>query len=180
VSEFETALDMVLRFEGGDTDDPRDAGGFTRFGISIRFAGSIYLDLDGDGKTTKEDMKALTRKKAAAIYREHFWDRVIGERLPPAVAMAVFDFAVNCGVPSASRRLQRAIGAKADGRIGEKTIAAAWKIDPMASVADLTARRCKKYAETKQVKIYGLGWMRRAASVHQNANALHLYRYQVQ
>lgn len=58
MSDFERALAFCLKWEGGDkiTDDPRDPGGLTKFGISQR----AYPN---------EDIRKLTRGRAAFLYR---------------------------------------------------------------------------------------------------------------
>lgn len=112
---FERALEFTLQFEGGYVNDPADRGGETNFGISKRAHPTV-------------DIKNLTREGASTIYFVHYWRKIGGESLAPATATAVFDFAVNSGVPRASRALQRAIGTRADGDVGPNTLQAAQTI----------------------------------------------------
>ena len=65
---FVRAIDRVLVHEGGDADDPRDAGGRTRWGISQR----TYPTLD---------IRRLTRADAIALYRRDFWTPLQGDAL---------------------------------------------------------------------------------------------------
>lgn len=169
---FERALAIVLRLEGVLSDDPDDPGGLTKHGVSIRFAGSIGLDLDGDGDTDAADMRALTRAAAAELYRDHFWNRLNCDALPYGLALALFDAGVNQGPRPAARLLQRAAGAVADGFIGPITIAAVTRATGRhALLDDFLARRAKRYAATANFGRYGRGWMRRLFVIHRSADA---------
>lgn len=172
MTSFERAFDIVLHHEGGLSDDPRDPGGITKFGISIRFAGSVNLDIDGDGRTTGEDIRALTRARAAQLYREHFWLALACDKIDHfGLALMVFDGGVNQGVGTIARRLQRSVGAVDDGKIGPMTLAtiARHANDYPSIINDLAARRGKRYAETRNFDRYGLGWMRRLMKIHATA-----------
>jgi len=160
---FDSALSIVLAHEGGLADDPADPGGITNFGISIRFAGSVNLDIDGDGKTTGEDIKALTLADASGLYHEHFWRPLRCAEMPPGVALMVFDGGVNQGRTAMAKRLQRAVGATDDGVIGPKTLAALDRHhnDYAGLINEVAARRGRRYAQTRNFDRYGLGWMRR-------------------
>ena len=68
---FETAIAFVLNEEGGYSNDPRDPGGETNFGISKRAHPQV-------------DIKNLTLEEAESIYRyEHTaWDLPSTLRVP--------------------------------------------------------------------------------------------------
>jgi lysozyme family protein len=80
MAEFKKSIVYTLKYEGFDifTDIPEDAGGATKFGISINFAKGTndldLFDLDNDGQITKEDIKLLDSEKALEVYKEYFWD----------------------------------------------------------------------------------------------------------
>jgi lysozyme family protein len=153
---FETAIEFVLSYEGGYSNDPADPGGETRWGISKR----AYPDLN---------IKTLTREAAIALYRRDYWERCRCDALPPAIAFLLFDSAVNQGAGKAIRIMQQALGVAADGVIGSATINAASKAKENVAVAEFVARRCAAYAMTPNVQRFGLGWMRRAIAAHQSA-----------
>ena len=88
MTNFERALEFVLRWEGGYSNDPRDPGGETNFGISKR----AY---------PRENIHDMTRKRAAELYKRDYWEPAGCEALPYPAALAVFDTAVNCGTVSA-------------------------------------------------------------------------------
>lgn len=151
MTPFDRAIEFVLRFEGGHSDDPRDPGGETKFGISQR----AYPALDID---------ALTRDEAIAIYRKDYWNACKCGQLPPPLALATFDAAVNQGVSAATRMLQEALGVKVDGIIGPVTIAAAGHANIKEILPKLFAARCQRYAINPNVETFGKGWFRRAAA----------------
>lgn len=145
---FERAFGHVIGIEGGYVHDPADPGGETKFGISARaYSG--------------RDIGNLTLSAARGIYRRDYWDRCQCDGLPPALAVAVFDAAVNQGVRPAARMLQRALGIGDDGIIGPVTLRAAHAADPAAILADFMARRAVRYAGTAGFERFGRGWNRR-------------------
>ncbi|MFC0282394.1 glycosyl hydrolase 108 family protein [Camelimonas abortus] len=76
-----------------------------------------------------------------AIYRQQYWEKIRGDDLPPGVDYVVFDGAVNSGVAQSAKWLQRALGVRVDGIIGNATIAACWDVkDHDALIADTFAR----------------------------------------
>ena len=171
---FEHSLSIVLAHEGGLADDPRDPGGITSLGISIRFAGSVNLDIDGDGRTTGADIRALTREQAAELYFDHFWQPLRCAEIAPGIALTVFDGGVNQGRRTVARRLQRAVRAIDDGIIGRNTLRAVRSWDGRYGdlIDEVAARRARRYAQTRNFDRYGLGWMRRLMDVHGKALSL--------
>lgn len=87
--EFERLIAFVLKHEGGYSNDPRDAGGETKFGISKR----AYPGLD---------IKNLTEDEAKEIYKRDYWDKAGCNALKWPLCFVVFDTAVNCGVGRAT------------------------------------------------------------------------------
>lgn len=155
-SAFERAIDLVLRLEtggdagGGYSNDPRDAGGETRWGISKR-------------AFPEEDILLLTRERAVDLYRKHYWAPLRPEELPEPVAIVLFDIAVNQGLPTAVRLLQRACGVTQDGVMGGNTLGAANRLKDI--VPRLCAERAIRYASAAAFDTYARGWLRRAFTV---------------
>jgi lysozyme family protein len=150
---FDAALAFVLEHEGGDkiTDDPRDPGGLTRYGICQR----SYPGLD---------IRNLTRADAAAIYARDYWQASRCDKLPPTIAFMHFDCSVNQGVGAAAKLLQEALGVIPDGKIGPNTIAAALMAKPIPILIEYAARRGKRYADNPNFDRFGLGWLRRLSA----------------
>lgn len=154
-AQFEYAVNVVLEHEGGYVNDPKDPGGATQWGISLRFLkqlGHEVGDLDGDGDIDVDDIRSMTREQAVAIYRERFWDKYrYGEIDDLALATKVFDLAVNMGSNRAHRLLQRALHAVGqrdvvvDGILGSKTRKAANAACPGALLAALRSEAAGYY-----------------------------------
>lgn len=81
------------RPDGGYTNDPRDPGGETKFGISKRAHPTV-------------DIKNLTLEQATEIYRKEYWTPAGCDSIPFPNCVAVFDTAVNCGVGRATKWLK--------------------------------------------------------------------------
>lgn len=155
-SAFDRALALVLEAEGGYSNDPRDPGGETNFGISKR----AYPRLD---------IKALTIDQAREIYLRDYWLKAKCERLPDPVAIALFDSAVNQGVDAATKLLQRAVGVPEDGVLGNLTIAAVNALGADDLFCKLMAERALAYWKLPNMRVYGRGWMRRLFHVARSA-----------
>ena len=129
---FERALLLVLKHEGGFVNHPKDPGGATNLGVTIGTAKRLGIDVDGDGDTDILDIKKLKPSDAAKVYRAEYWNKIKGDHLPSGVDYAVFDFAVNSGPGRAAEYLQAIAGVAQDGAIGPQTVAAVTKLDPEA------------------------------------------------
>jgi len=80
---FEPAVEITLRNEGSAfVDDPSDAGGLSRYGISQR-------------SYPAENIRELTEDRAKFLYKRDFWkyDDVLDQPL----ANKIFDMTVNMG-----------------------------------------------------------------------------------
>ena len=117
---FEAAFKDLMKVEGGFVDNRHDAGGATKFGISLRFLlaeGRVDLDRDGradfdldmDGDIDAQDIRRLTPDHARALYWRCFWLRIGAEQFARPLGEALFDQAVNGGIVSAGKLLQRAV-----------------------------------------------------------------------
>lgn len=145
------AIEEVLKNEGGYSNNPEDAGGETKYGISK----AAFPDLD---------IKNLTLDQAKDIYLKFYWhyDALISQR----VANKLFDLTVNIGQTHAVRLLQLALGAiqagpiVADGKWGAQTMEAANAADENRIMDELKARACVYYADLNQPNFL-LGWVRR-------------------
>lgn len=125
----ELSREIIAR-EGGYVNDPADPGGATKYGVTIGTMRALGLDLNGDGRVTEADVKALTPDLAAEIFeRDYFVKPKIG-LLPDALHATVFDMYVNAGA-NAVKILQRLLNdllgldLTDDGRIGPLTAKAA-------------------------------------------------------
>ena len=149
-SFFSRCLAHILAEEGGYVFDPKDPGGETKYGISKRAHPSV-------------DIKALTPDQAGAIYKANYWNPISGDALPAGVALIVFDMAVNQGARRAAITLQTAVGAKADGAIGPKTIEAVKSRSPVALIQKIAEMRTELYLgmDNATEERFEKGWIKR-------------------
>lgn len=162
-----TAIDAVLKHEGGYVDDVRDPGGATNRGVTLK-----VLEEWREKPVSKADVKALTEDEARAIYSHRYWMPIRGDELHPAVAFVVMDAAVNSGVSRSARWLQQAVGVVADGNIGPRTVAAANAADPAHVIDTCCATRLAFLKALKTWPTFGRGWERRVREVQAAAEKL--------
>lgn len=142
---WETAFEVTIGFEGGYVYNPHDKGGETKYGISKK----SYPFLD---------IKNLTKEQAKEIYKRDYWDRCKCDFIPDALAIALFDFAVNSGVNRAVRYLQRSVGVTVDGVIGNQTIGACNRVITRIALEKFIEYRMKYLLSLKDWKYFGNGW----------------------
>lgn len=150
--EFNDAVLVVLKMEGGYAHNINDPGGETNFGISKR----AYPQLD---------IKALTPEAASVIYRRDYWDRLSLRDLPAMLRLPVFDAAVNQGPGFAVGTLQAIVGVQVDGKMGPKTLSAVSTCEPRAILSKYMWRRLERYAANPKWPHFGAGWAARLLEV---------------
>lgn len=154
-ANFDRAVQLILVKEGLLSDDPNDAGGLTKHGISRK----AYPALD---------IANLTVEQAIEIYRQDYWAKIRGDELAWVFALPLFDCAVNQGVGTAVKLFQKALKVGADGVFGPSTLRAAAQAaagDPSEVLVDLMARRIAAYTQVPSWPTHGRGWTRRCFSI---------------
>lgn len=147
---FSTVFDRLIGSEGGYSNNPADPGGETNWGISKRSYPTV-------------DIRGLTREGAKAIYLRDFWQRLDAARLYDGVAFQLFDFAVNSGIETAVRYLQRAVGVADDGHWGPISAAAAAALSESDTILRLNAERLDFMTRLANWPNASRGWARRIA-----------------
>lgn len=162
-SGFETALALVLRHEGGWTDDPFDPGGATNKGITIgEFARETGREVTaatvGD---LKAELKRIPDTLVRRIYLERYWRPARCNELPPAIALFHFDTAVNMGLRAAAKLLQSALSVTVDGEVGPITLASATAQSPAIVLPRYADLRRARYRSLSHFWRFGRGWLAR-------------------
>ena len=172
-SNFDQCLEWLLAHEGGFVNDPRDSGGITNKGITARVYGDWLSEtMDVDAPINEDTMRQIPDSHVEQIYRELYWNRVQGDRLPAGLDWAVFDWAVNSGPGRSARAIQKIIQVKPDGSIGPKTLAAIAEHDAAVLIDDLYHRRQAFYERLKTFEHFGAGWTRRNDETREQAHSL--------
>jgi lysozyme family protein len=179
MSDFDRIIQFTIWWEtggdknGGYTNDPRDPGGETRWGISKL-------------GHPEEDIKNLTQARAAQIYLETYWASTGNQesgcdQLPWPLNAAHFDCVVNVGNRKiakdgtvvmhrrANQILQRALMVDDDGYLGPMTIKAAQEMQPELAAKRALAERDLYYdSRGPWADIYRNGWKNRTAALKKN------------
>lgn len=181
MADFDPAWKITKLNEGDLSDDPADAGGITKGGISLRFLKTLgdtdsdgYLDgdINQDGLVDRADVLGLTDPYIRQLAYRNFWVKMQCDELTDQnVAAKMFDYALNMGPGTSALILQRACRAAQhpvleDGLIGPKTLAAANASRPDAL---LVAMRCEGAAIYRMIvarrpdqQAFIRGWLHRA------------------
>lgn len=146
-------IDEIIEREGNATNDPKDRGGRTQFGISERSNPEAWKD----GKVTYEEARRIYEKKYLKPFKgleDH------------AAYSQLVDFGVTSGPKLVVSKIQEIAGASVDGIIGPKTIAEVLSIDQIwlnnqvvAERLRMIGRICSK--DLSQVRFLN-GWVNRA------------------
>jgi lysozyme family protein len=161
---FAQAFAVVVGHEGGFSAERADPGNWTGGAVG---RGDLHGTKFGISAAAypEEDIAALTLEAAAAIYQRDYWEPVGGDRLPPPLALLVFDAAVNNGVARAASWLQMAVGASVDGCIGPATLAAVDAVlhsrGGAAVCAEFQTQRLLFMDGLPTWRVFGVGWARR-------------------
>lgn len=149
---YAAAARKLLVIEGGFVDDPKDRGGATKYGISLRFLaaegafdedgdGKADFDLDLDGDIDGQDIRLLTRGDAVYLFHRCFWMPLQADTFPAPIGEMMFDQAVNGGAVAARKLLQRAINNSLLLIPASKKGVALLKVDGVVGVATRSCLR---------------------------------------
>ena len=94
---FDSAIERVLKHEGGFAENDGNTGAPVNFGINQKANPDI-------------DVRNLTREQAIQIYRTRYWNAINGDTLPPELQGTALDAAVNQGPANARKWLAESGG----------------------------------------------------------------------
>lgn len=160
---YDDAFDITMSWEGGGRlhRTPGDRGGWTKWGISQRSYPHLHIP-------------DMTEEMAKDIYKSQYWRPSGAAFAPEELQWDLFDFAVNAGVQTSVRALQKSINLcreargrgdflHEDGIMGPKTRYAMDDEVPDRLKRVFRAYRTDHYmglAETGSAKFIH-GWLRR-------------------
>jgi lysozyme family protein len=164
-SNFDACLTLVLGAEGGFSNDARDKGGATNFGITIDTLTEWRRSRTPGAAVTIEDVRALKLEEAKEIYRSRYWNVTRCEDMPAGVDLLMFDMGVNAGPGRAARILQEILGVEQDGSVGPVTLNGLNTCPVDKVIRDFSARRLDFYRSLDDFKVFGAGWTNRTNSM---------------
>jgi lysozyme family protein len=155
---FQDAVKIVLDLEGGGqlVSHPKDPGGLTKYGISLR----------ANPELGAEGIRSLTEAEAIEIYRKKYWSPLRLSRMSPRLTLSLFDSAVLHGPKTAGEILQQALNRLGsdlvvDGVIGEATVKAAKSYSPSRVLTAFTRERLYFCRDLEHYNVFGFGWDQR-------------------
>jgi len=165
LANFARALALVLRFEGGWTNNPKDPGGATMEGVTQRVYSAF---LRGKGRPIGS-VRYIRNADLLEIYRRQYADAVHFDELPAGVDLVTLDYGVNSGPGKAIPALQAAAGVKADGHFGMVSLAAV-RARPAADIINkICDGRLSFMHRLKTWQFFGKGWASRVYQVRMMA-----------
>ncbi|MBW7970960.1 glycosyl hydrolase 108 family protein [Bradyrhizobium sp. BR 10289] len=144
-SNREASISKTLTYEGGYTNDPRDPGGATNWGITIYDARKYWKH-----DASPADVKAMPKSVAIEIYRQKYWAKMGCDDRATGPDFVDFDYGVNSGT-------QRVFNLR-------KTLDPQ-KLSPVDYVKKACAARSSFLHSLKTWSVFGKGWGRRVADV---------------
>jgi len=176
MANFDYAIKIILKHEGGLSDNPHDAGGVTNWGISKRYLdrsdGLVLKYFGHEGEATREDIRTMPKELAIQIYKNEFFDsNRYGEIVNDLVGTKIFDCTVNMGekwgetfAQQSANRLGQSI--VVDGQIGNKSIAAINACEPNAFLIEYCKQQKERYEQivlhNPTQAVFLKGWLIRA------------------
>ncbi len=164
LSRFDKAIRYVMENEDGVpwdrdhgcfTNDPRDPGGATCWGI-IKTEYEDYLKRP----LTIEEVKSMPRDVAISIYKKSFWEPINGSSYSSdAAAIAIMDVAVNKGLGGCMVILRDALSNDFPVRYSNAVIEA---VNAQSSPIFLALMRAStdRYIEARIAKYPNMAWAR--------------------
>lgn len=165
---FDLAFHFTLGAERGYVDNPRDPGGATNLGISLRFLKNLKWrvgawlvgDMNRDGRITEQDIRLLSIPVSKQVYRHVFWEGGHCDVMPPYLDIVFFDWAVNHGIQGATKTLQQCLGVMESGIFDPRTHLAMQRADTRQLVNAFQAARIAWYQRSPRLKDFP-GWIPR-------------------
>ena len=175
---FAKALAFTLPWEQGKSEHPADHGGRTLDGITQ----VTYAAYRAARRLPRRDVFEMTDAERDDIYRRNYWDAVQGDHIALSsdrMAMVVFDSAVNHGVATAGRLLQKTaqMGQESiDGIVGRVTLSCfrirLMKLGPVQMLGIYLERRAAIYKgillRDKTQWVFRKGWRNRIRALAVN------------
>lgn len=122
MAKSDVLVPFIRKWEGGFVNDPNDLGGATNKGVTFATY-KKWRKMKGLPEPSIADLKKLKEGEWKEIFQTMYWDSFLGDEIDNQnIANICVDWYWMSGT-TAIRRVQRLVGAKADGVVGPKTIA---------------------------------------------------------
>ena len=161
--DFDQSYERLLGHEGGFQADQNDRGNWTGGRVGVGQLKGTKFGISAMAYPG-EDIAGLTLERAKQLYLRDYWAPAGCDVVPAALKFDLFDTAVNSGVKTAVKLLQRAVGETDDGILGPRTLQAVNSMEPLRLVARFNGWRLDYLNDNPQLwALYGRGWSQRVA-----------------
>jgi len=165
---YQKAMAIELKFEGGKDDDPIDPGGRTNQGVTQRVYTAWRLK---NGKLAR-DVFVMEAGERDAIYYQNYGLKVRFDELPPGVDLVLLDGAINSGPSQSIKWAQRALNLNADGVLGDVTMQRIQDHpDHDKLIEGICFRRMAFLRGLKTFYHFGGGWTSRVSQLKKSGQA---------
>jgi len=159
---YKWVIDRIIsKYEGDYSNDPGDAGGPTRYGITYIDAAE-YLHLPQS--QTYGMMRNFSLANAETIYSTKYAVKCRFDELPSGIDMLVLDYDINSGVARGPRVLQAIFGLPQSGIMTDATITATKKANYIQLIDQVCDERLHFMHQIKggaSWERFGRGWQAR-------------------
>ena len=157
MDRIENLKSFILSWEGGFVNDLRDPGGATNKGVTLATFRSVF----GKDKTVK-DLKKITDSQWMTVFKTRFWDRYKADDIEDEwITYLLVDWLWTSGPGNAINKVQKFLGLKVDGIVGNVTINKINSFNGKELFIKLWHLRENFIKTRAQYPIYGKGWLRR-------------------
>lgn len=169
MAKVELLVPHILRFEGGFCNDPDDLGGATNKGVTFKTY-KLYRRKKSLPIPSIGDLRRLADEEFADILKTMYWDACNADFIvSQGIANAIVDWAWNSGTTTAVKEVQKILGVKADGIVGNITLSAINSESPLPLFGKIQSARkayieriCKSRPANEK---YRCGWYNRINSL---------------
>lgn len=172
MAQFEPALALVLKNEGGYVNDPNDRGGQTYKGVARKmnstWSGWTIVDARSKqaGFPKNLDADAELAEAIAQFYKSRYWDPLRADQYTSQhIADSIFDFGVNAGPATAVKLSQIVLKLPVTGSVDQTLVDAINAQDEKEFLAMYALAKIGRYVDIckkrSSNKIYFFGWVNR-------------------
>jgi lysozyme family protein len=172
MADFNKYFPFLNSWEGNQYENVKgDAGGSTKFGITLEDWKQYGFDINHDGLINADDVKLITAGMAKDLVKKEYWDTVLADQINDFyVAVEIVDAGYNQGIVTVIDYVQPILGITATGHFGQITLG---KINAYPDKQDLLQKikaarinrytyLANKYPNDKQ---FYDGWIRRSNAI---------------
>ena len=165
MAKIEIYAPFLESIEGGYVNDPKDPGGATNKGITLKIWKQVGYDKNGDGVINKYDVMEINSTDFRNVLKKEFWDKCHADDInDQSVANILVDWFYNSGY-TAIHHLQNLLDLKRDGVIGPVTLKKLNSWRPEKLFHDIWIMRMNFLRSLKGWSHDGRGWTARMNSI---------------